>query len=108
MIDDKINMVIEITTNDMVDESLPTFFDSSLVSLGNFVGWHAGSQYPSWPEIYSPDSSTFVEHQASVSLSDQLKVQLLNVTPSNLNGKMQALLDFLPLTVVHVVLLLVM
>ena len=35
MIDDNINMAIEITTNDMVDESLPTFFDSSLVYVSN-------------------------------------------------------------------------
>ena len=35
MIDDKINMVIEIITINMVDES-----------LGTFIGWQAGSQNP--------------------------------------------------------------
>ena len=98
MIDDKINTVIKIITIVMVDDSLPTF-----------VGWQDGSQNPQWPEICSPESSTFVEHQASVSLSDQLKVQLSNVTPWDMNGKMQVLFDFLPLTVVlHDVWLLVL
>ena len=96
MIDNKINMVIEIITINMVDES-----------LGTFIGWQAGSQNPYWPETCFPDSSTLVEHQAFVWSWDQLKVQLLNIIPLYMNGKMQVLFEFSPLTVVHDAFLLV-
>ena len=72
---------ITIVTISVGDESLTTFFGSSLVSLCNFIGWQAGSQNPLRSGKVSSDPSTSVEHQASVSLSDQLRVQLLNVTP---------------------------
>ena len=84
-------MTIEIIKIDIVAESSV-----------NFIGWQAGSQNPEWPNRCSrEDLLTFVEHQAFVLSRDQLKVQLLNVIPEYVNGKMQVLFDFLLLTVVH-------
>ena len=42
-----------------------------------------------------------MEHQAFAGLLDQLKVQVLNVMPLCMNGKMQALFDSFPLTVLQ-------
>ena len=70
-------------------------------NLPSMFGWHFDSQFPQLPEIWVPESSTFVEHHAGSPRSFWIVIQHLYVIPSNLNGNMQGLFASGPLVVVQ-------